>query len=164
MNPSTMEELVGELAEDQAEATLMLSALRLLPLAAEQVAAPSELRDRIRRRIANAKRPPAFVEAGSYFARSSELGWIAFAEGVELKLLYNDPATKAQTVMVRMAPNRPFPPHDHAGDEDLYLIEGDAFVGDVPMRTGDYCRAIEGSSHNDVRSGPSGALAIVVTR
>ena len=164
MNPATMEELVVELAEDEAEATLMMSALRLLPLAAEQVEAPSALRDRIKRRIADTKRPPTFVEAGSYFARSSEMGWITLAEGIELKLLYNDPATKAQTVMVRMAPNRPFPPHDHAGDEDLYLIEGDAFVGGVPMRAGDYCRAIEGSSHNDVRSGALGALAIVVTR
>ena len=164
MNPATMEELVVELALDEAEATLMLGALRLLPFAAEQVAAPADLRDRVKRRIAGTKRPPTFIEAGSYFARSSEMGWIAYAEGVEVKLLYSDPGSKAQTVMVRMAPNRPFPPHDHAGDEDLYLIEGDAFVGDVPMRAGDYCRAIEGSSHNDVRSGGLGALAIVVTR
>ena len=164
MNPATMEELVVDLAEDQAEATLMMGALQLLPLAAEQVEVPSELRDRIKRRIADSKRPATFVEAGSYFARSSEIGWLPYAEGVEVKPLYNDPASKAQTVMVRMAPNRPFPPHDHAGDEDLYLIEGDAFVGDVPMRAGDYCRAIEGSAHNDVRSGARGALAIVVTR
>jgi len=34
----------------------------------------------------------------------------------------------------------------------------------VLMRAGDYCRAPAGTEHNDVRSGPSGALSLVVSR
>jgi anti-sigma factor ChrR (cupin superfamily) len=84
--------------------------------------------------------------------------------GIEWKVLYYDAEHGARTAVIRMAPNLLFPPHEHHGIEDLYLIEGTAWVGDIEMRAGDYCRAPEGTEHNDVRSGASGAMAVVVTR
>jgi len=115
------------------------------------------------RRIAE-PRPPVFSVGISLFARSNDMEWLPYAPGVQVKLLYVDPATGAQTVLVKMEPNVPFPEHPHPAIEDLFLIEGDAYVGDVLMRAGDYCRAPAETEHNDVRSGPSGALSLVVSR
>ena len=78
--------------------------------------------------------------------------------------LYFEPDTGARTALVRMAAGTAFPPHEHRGTEDVYLLEGEMWVGEVQMRPGDYCRAPEGSDHADVRSGPQGSLSVVVSR
>jgi anti-sigma factor ChrR (cupin superfamily) len=108
--------------------------------------------------------PPVFERAGSYFARAAEMEWMNLAPGVRLKILFDDGESGARTMLIEMDPGLPFPEHDHPAIEDLYLIAGDAWVGDVYMRAGDYCRAEAGTAHNDVRSGASGALAVVVSR
>ena len=156
--------LIDELAQDERERALIGSALEALAHAAPPVEPPSDLRARLQRRIRDEARGPVFTDGPSLFARGELLEWSAIAPGVEWKLLYNDGATGARTMLIRMAPDTRFPPHGHDGIEDLYLLEGDAWVGDIEMHAGDYCRAPAGSEHNDVRSGGRGALALVVSR
>jgi anti-sigma factor ChrR (cupin superfamily) len=162
--PTALEDLIADLAESRHERAVMREALRLLAFAAPSAPPPPALRERVTGAAAERYQLPAFEAGGSFFARAAQFDWVTIAPGVEIKDLYRDPASGARTTLVRMAPNMPFPPHPHGGIEDLYLIEGDAWVGDVPMRAGDYCRAPAGTHHNDVRSGPSGALSFVVSR
>lgn len=162
-DPSPFAALLDELAETDDERATMAMALDLLAYAAPPATPVAGLRTRVLERIAE-PRPPVFSVGISLFARSNEMEWLPYAPGVQVKLLYVDPATGAQTVLVKMEPNVPFPEHPHPAIEDLFLIEGDAYVGDVLMRAGDYCRAPAETEHNDVRSGPSGALSLVVSR
>ena len=155
--------LVAELAEDDAEARLMGRALELLAFAPEPLEPQPALRDQVLARLQDARRDPWFVVRGDYFARAAEIDWQLLAEGIEIKRLYRDDAG-ARVTLVRMAPNLVFPEHAHDGIEDLFLLEGEAWVGDVPMRAGDYCRAEAGTTHSDVRSGTRGAYALVISR
>jgi anti-sigma factor ChrR (cupin superfamily) len=162
--PMELDELARELANDEQERQVIASALRLLAHAAPEAEPDGGLRERLLARVAEERSEPAFTVGPSYFARAAQLPWTPIAEGVELKVLHQDAAAGTRTLLIRMAPNRPFPPHDHHAIEDLFLIEGDAWVGDVHMNAGEYCRAEAGSAHNDVRSGAAGALAFVVSR
>ncbi len=160
--PASYDALLDELAESPEERTTMRRALALMAYAAPPADPPSSLRERV---LAAATRGEAtFEQGGSFFARSAGIPWRNLAPGVDIKDLHRDPATGARTTLIRMAPNTAFPAHPHGFVEDLYLIEGDAWVGDVPMSAGDYCRAPEGTEHNDVRSGALGSLALVVSR
>jgi hypothetical protein len=155
---------VGEIAESEEERELLERVVGLLPLAAPAAEPDSAMRERLMERIATERRGPVFEAHESLFVLGSGMEWSEIVPGIEWKVLYHDPERGARTAVIRMAPNLLFPPHEHHGIEDLYLVEGTAWVGDIEMRGGDYCRAPEGTEHNDVRSGASGALAVVVTR
>lgn len=159
-----LDDLVDELAESAEERLIMAQAVRLLAFAPVTVEPTADLRDRVAARVTNPAQGPQFFAENSFFARGTELDWQPYAPGIEVKVLYQAPGSSSRTTLVRMAPNLPFPPHPHGFIEDLYLISGEAWVGDTPMRAGDYCRADAGTEHNTVRSGPSGSLAVVVSR
>ncbi len=142
----------------------MARVLRLVPYAVAPGEAHGGARERLLSRITEGRRGPAFVDGFSYFARSGEMDWTPLVAEIDLKVLYQEPGSTARTVLVRMAPNLPFPPHPHGFIEDLFLVSGDAWVGEVAMRAGDYCRAPAGATHHDVRSGAAGSLAVVVSR
>ena len=159
-----LEALVLELAENDEEQRLMAQAVRLLAFAPVTIEPTADLKDRVVARLRVPDERPHFFAENSFFARGAEMEWMPYAPGVEVKVLHQDPGSSARTTLVRMGPNLPFPPHPHGFIEDLYLINGEAWVGDTPMRAGDYCRADVGTEHNTVRSGPSGSLAVVVSR
>jgi hypothetical protein len=160
-NAGSLEHLLDELAESSAERETMGRALRLLPYALPDVEPPSGLRGRVL--AAATSQAPTFQDGYSYFARSAQIPWNQLAAGVEMKDLHRE-ATGSRTSLIRMQPNVPFPPHPHGFIEDLYVLEGDAWVGDIHMDAGDYCRAPAGTEHNDVRSGELGVVALVVSR
>ncbi|MFN0147756.1 MAG: cupin domain-containing protein [Dehalococcoidia bacterium] len=159
-----LDALLDELSEDAGERERMSRALRLLAYAPEPVAPPGGLRERILARISEEPRAPTFEVGNDYFARAAEMEWTELAPGIEVKVLFRDAATRARTTLVRMGPNLAFPPHEHDVIEDLYLVSGEAWVGEVRMDAGDYCRAPAGTEHRDVRSGAAGALSMVISR
>lgn len=156
--------LLEEIAESEDERALFGRVFDHLALAAEVAAPPPSLKTSVLQRIADDGRAAQFEEDGNFFARSAGLAWTEIAPGVELQFMYVDPATGGRVLLVRMGPNLLFPTHDHHVIEDLYLVSGQAYVGDIPMRAGDYCRAPAGTTHSTVRSGPEGALSFVVQR
>ena len=159
---SAFDALLDELANDEGERSAMRRALYLMAYAVPQVEPPASLKDRV---LAKARSEPAmFEQDGSYFARAAQLDWEGLTPGVQLKDLHASAETGTLTTLIRVATKTPFPPRPHGYIEDLYLIEGDAWVGDVYMSAGDYCRAQAGTEHNHVRSGDLGALALVVSR
>lgn len=159
-----LDALIDELSDDLAEREIMSRAVRMLAYAPEPVAPAAALRDRVLARIQQEGHGASFEINNNYFARAAAMTWVELAPGIEVKMLFRDPATNARTTLVRMGANLAFPAHEHDGIEDLYLISGEAWVGDIPMSAGDYCRAPAGTEHTDVRSGEAGAFSIVVSR
>jgi quercetin dioxygenase-like cupin family protein len=163
-NAFSLDQMLDELATDSLERALMARTFDLLGRGLPEVEPPPSLRHRVLAQSAIAGRGPMFEDSGFAFARGNDLPWIQISPGIRMKFLHGDLSQRVRTALVEMAPNLLFPSHDHDGIEDLYLISGDAWVGDIPMRAGDYCRAPDGTTHDAVRSGASGALAVVVQR
>lgn len=52
-----------------------------------------------------------------------------------------------RTVLVRMEAGARFPEHRHPGGEQLFVVEGDAAVGDRALSAGDFLYTAPGDSH-----------------
>jgi quercetin dioxygenase-like cupin family protein len=99
--------------------------------------------------------------AQSFFTIRAEEGkWHEVHPGVKLKLLYRDQAT--QTFLLDIAPDTIVPSHDHPSNEECFVMRGEALVGDVHLRAGDYHFAHQGSRHTGLRS-ETGALLLIRT-
>jgi putative transcriptional regulator len=53
-------------------------------------------------------------------------------------------------MLVRLAPGVPYPPHQHAGVEELYLLDGELWIDDRKLNPGDHSRADPGTSDGRV--------------
>lgn len=103
-----------------------------------------------------------FEMDGLRFVRANELGWTATdLPGVSLKRLALDLQAGRATHLVRIEPGGSYPPHRHAGVEEVYLLEGDLLLSGVLMHPGDYCRAEAGTVHDGLYS--SNGCVFVVT-
>jgi anti-sigma factor ChrR (cupin superfamily) len=56
------------------------------------------------------------------------------------------------SMLVRLAPGVEYPPHRHAGVEELHLLQGELIINDRKLHPGDYNRAEAGSSDTRVWS------------
>ena len=109
--------------------------------------------------------PPGVIcdKDGVLIARPAEMTWTtAELPGVFLKVLFRDATRGCTTAMVRMTPGTHYPSHRHVGVEELYLLEGDLLVGDIPMQAGDYCRGEAGSVHQSLAT-RNGCLFVVAS-
>jgi len=129
-----------------------------ISLSADPVAPRAELRERLMKTVANTAQPPPsrapgvlYDRDGVRIARPREMTWTAgHLPGVFLKVLFHDARRGYTTAMVRMTPGTHYPSHQHAGVEELYLLEGDLCVDDLAMQSGDYCRGEAGSVHKEI--------------
>ena len=71
--------------------------------------------------------------------------WHATGEGVEVLSLRGD--SEVVSMLVRFAAGASVPDHRHALDEDCLVLQGEMFLGDILLRTGDYQLAPAGGSH-----------------
>ncbi len=115
-----------------------------------------ESRNRLMQRVAEADQPQSrpgvlYDQGGVFIARPEEMRWRqGQLPGVFAKVLFNDMKRAYSTTLVRMVAGTHYHSHRHAGVEELFLIEGDVTVGKIEMRPGDYCRAEEGSVHEEI--------------
>jgi quercetin dioxygenase-like cupin family protein len=121
---------------------------------------PTPLWDRLAQRIANnaEAEPPVAVERGS----REEPGWKEVAPGISCKLLATDRAKERVSMLVRLAPGVAYPPHSHAGVEELHLLEGELWINDRKLSPGDYNRAEPGTMDNRVWS-ETGCTCVLLT-
>jgi anti-sigma factor ChrR (cupin superfamily) len=139
-------------------------------LSVDPVSPQAELRERLMETIARTPQPRAqespgvlYEKDGVIIARPAEMTWAAGElPGVFLKVLFNDTTRGYTTAMVRMTPGTRYPSHQHAGVEELYLLEGDLCVGDMVMRAGDYCRGEARSIHEEIAT-ENGCLFVVTS-
>jgi len=66
------------------------------------------------------------------------------------------------SMLVRLAPGTDYPPHRHAGVEELHLLHGELLIDDKKLRPGDYIRADAGSVDHRVWS-ETGCTCVLLT-
>jgi anti-sigma factor ChrR (cupin superfamily) len=138
----------------------------LRPIVASFVAWPtdvlrpeSSLWDRLARRIAAETRTEPVHAAASQHA---EPEWAVAGPGVFYKILAADAASRRVSLLVRLAPGADYPPHRHAGVEELHLLDGELWVDDKRLLPGDYIRGEAGTVDHRVWS-ETGCTCVLLT-
>jgi anti-sigma factor ChrR (cupin superfamily) len=88
--------------------------------------------------------------------------WEDVAPGIACKLLATDSERHRVSMLVRLAPGVSYPPHVHAGVEELHLLDGELWIDENKLQPGDYYRAEAGSSDRRVWS-ETGCTCVLVT-
>lgn len=78
--------------------------------------------------------------------------WHEAGPGISYKVLAREVARAHVSLLVRLAPGVAYPPHTHAGREELYLLDGELWIESKKLHPGDYNRADAGSSDQRVWS------------
>lgn len=92
----------------------------------------------------------------------TEPEWQEAAPGISCKLLATDTERDRVSMLVRLGPGVDYPPHRHAGVEELHLLEGELVVDEKTLYPGDYIRAEAGSADARVWSG-TGCTCVLIT-
>lgn len=88
--------------------------------------------------------------------------WKEVAGGIYCKLLATDNERNRVSMLVRLAPGTDYPPHRHAGVEELHLLHGELMIDDRKVCPGDYNRAEPGSRDSRVWS-ETGCSCVLIT-
>ena len=120
---------------------------------------PKTLQERLARRIASetGESPVAPPER-----RWNEPAWEEVAPGIFCKLMATDGERNRVSMLVRLLPGVHYPPHTHAGLEELFLLDGELWIDDRRLSPGDYNRAEAGSGDQRVWS-ETGCTCVLVT-
>ncbi|MGH7927664.1 MAG: cupin domain-containing protein [Candidatus Binatia bacterium] len=128
-------------------------ALASIPSALPAISPSASVKARLWERIDSDK--PEYV-----FIHANEGTWIEVGPGILAKILNMDAERQRVTAMVRMAPGSGYADHEHAGVEEVLVLEGSCYCGGRLLRKGDYHRAEVGSVHLDTRT-DEGSLMLV---
>jgi anti-sigma factor ChrR (cupin superfamily) len=106
-------------------------------------------------------------ESGGTAALSQQTDWCEpewqeVAPGISCKLLASDPQRDRVSMLVRLAPGADYPPHTHAGVEELHLLDGELWIDDRKLHPGDYNRATPGTGDRRVWS-ETGCTCVLIT-
>jgi anti-sigma factor ChrR (cupin superfamily) len=93
---------------------------------------------------------------------ADEPEWAEAAPGISCKLLATDTEKHRVSMLVRLAPGTDYPPHRHAGVEELHLLHGELMVDDKKLHPGDYIRAEAGTVDRRVWS-ETGCTCVLLT-
>ena len=92
----------------------------------------------------------------------SEPEWEQVAPGIECKLLATDTERHRVSMLVRLAPGASYPPHTHAGVEELHLLDGELWIDERKLFPGDYNYGAPGTGDERVWS-ETGCTRLLVT-
>jgi anti-sigma factor ChrR (cupin superfamily) len=92
----------------------------------------------------------------------SEPEWEQVAPGISCKLLATDEQKHIVSMLVRLAPGAHYPPHTHAGVEELHLLDGELWIEDRKLHPGDYNRGEPGTGDQRVWS-ETGCTCVLIT-
>ena len=92
----------------------------------------------------------------------SEPEWDEVAPGITCKLLATDAEQDRVSMLVRLAPGVAYPPHAHAGVEELHLLHGELWINDRKLYPGDYSRGEPGTADTRVWS-ETGCTCVLIT-
>jgi len=93
---------------------------------------------------------------------AQKLEWDEAAPGISVKILSTDNDKQQVTMLVRLAPGTDYPPHRHAGREELHLLDGELMIDEKKLYPGDYIRAEAGSVDHRVWS-DTGCTCFLIT-
>jgi anti-sigma factor ChrR (cupin superfamily) len=119
----------------------------------------TSLWERIEQRIAPESRDGHSLAAPE---RWREPEWENVAPGISCKLLATDTERDLVSMLVRLEPGTDYPPHCHAGVEELHLLEGELMIDDRKLYPGAYNRAEPGTADSRVWS-ETGCTCVLIT-
>jgi anti-sigma factor ChrR (cupin superfamily) len=88
--------------------------------------------------------------------------WEQVSPGIWCQLLARDEERERVSMLVRLAPGVVYPPHTHAGVEELHLLDGELWIDERKLFAGDFNRAEPGTSDQLVWS-ETGCTCVLVT-
>lgn len=88
--------------------------------------------------------------------------WEDVAPGISCQLLASDGEKQRVSMLVRLAPGTDYPPHTHAGVEELHLLQGELLIDSRKLLPGDYNRAEPGTADKRVWS-ETGCMCVLLT-
>ena len=105
-------------------------------------------------------------EMANQLVRSREIEWKPLpepdSEGVFVKVLqFDKEAKRAPTFLLKFEAGATYPPHNHPGGEEIFVIEGDIRLGKDHLYAGDYLYTAPDGKHA-VRS-EGGCVVLVKT-
>jgi anti-sigma factor ChrR (cupin superfamily) len=92
----------------------------------------------------------------------SEPEWEKVAPGISVKLLANDTEKHIVSMLVRLEPGASYPPHTHAGVEELHLLDGELWIDERKLYPGDYNYGRPGEGDERVWS-ETGCTCVLIT-
>ena len=119
----------------------------------------ASLQARLAQRIGVDTKPDPMLPGKSQW---SEPEWEDVAPGISCKLLATDTEKHVVSMLVRLAPGGEYPPHSHAGVEELHLLDGELWIDDRKLHPGDYNRAEPGTGDKRVWS-ETGCTCVLIT-
>jgi ChrR Cupin-like domain/Putative zinc-finger len=119
----------------------------------------ASLQTRLAQRIAEGTGKPPVAPPPRQW---SEPDWEDVAPGIECKLLATDTDRQRVSMLVRLEPGASYPPHTHAGVEELHLLDGELWIDERKLFPGDYNYGAPGASDDRVWS-ETGCTCVLVT-
>ena len=105
------------------------------------------------------KEQDALSPLASRFVNVGSLPWKPTqCEGVEMKILLEDPDTGLMTALFRWQPGAKLPLHEHVEIEQTYVLEGSILDDEGEVTAGNYVWRPAGNRHEAVA--PNGALVL----
>ena len=105
------------------------------------------------------KEQDALSPLASRFVDVDSLPWKPTqCEGVEMKILLEDPETGLMTALFRWQPGARLPLHEHVEIEQTYVLEGSILDDEGEVTAGNYVWRPAGNRHDAVA--PNGALVL----
>ncbi len=101
-------------------------------------------------------------EPGAAPAPQPKPEWDVAAPGIWVKILARDEEKKRVSMLVRLDPKTEYPPHRHAGIEELHLLHGELLVNERTMYPGEYLHAEGGTEDHRVYS-ETGCTCVLMT-
>jgi anti-sigma factor ChrR (cupin superfamily) len=146
-----------ENAQDELEA-LRSMVRKFVDWPAEVLRPPDSVWDKLAQKLKDEGAGEPQPRASSW----SEPDWEEAAPGISYKLLATDREHDRVTMLVRLAPGVAYPPHVHAGIEELHLLDGELWIGDRKLLPGDYNLGERGASDHRVWS-ETGCTCVLIT-
>ena len=108
------------------------------------------IKRRLMQRLESERRVSEPDARGLLTVRASEGEWKTFLPNVSIKVLRREQDTL--TYLLKLEPGAALLPHDHPHDEECIVLSGEARIGDLVVRAGDYHCAYAGKPHGVITS------------
>lgn len=154
-----VEERISECADCRQELERLRPIVESLDSSLELVRPSASLSERLARRIAEDSGADPVWTAGEEWP---EPEWEQVAPGISCQLLATDTERHRVSMLVRLEPGGAYPPHRHAGVEELHLLRGELWIEDRKLHPGDYNRGEPGTADQRVWS-ETGCTCILIT-
>ena len=94
--------------------------------------------------------------------RAHEGVWRDLGAGARIKPLLGGDSDDVALMLLAMSPGGVVHEHEHAGLEEVFLLQGECSSGVQSLRAGDYQRALPGSLHRPTTTGTGCTMVVIV--